>query len=295
MVYMSRGVPRPPLWFVALFTAPGLHHQHHTQASVRKISCPAFLRPVHLHHLTMNSKILLVSSLAAAAVALLPPCLPGLGAEFCPSSAPTASHDRFKSLHEAVRYPNLTQQNELEEIFSRLNKSRMEDDLVRLLRLPNRSANSSQGKLAQELIRDAAENSRWVDLSDGDRDSPYYPPGISKSYTPQYNIHLETLGGQNDFDDDFTSANQIIVGAHMDSINQGSSSDPEAMIAPGADDNGSGVVVLLEVVRVVAATFFKKPPRNPIAFHWCVLLQRPSTCRQMYSADIQPKGMREKN
>lgn len=53
-----------------------------------------------------------------------------------------------------------------------------------------------------------------------------------------------------------------ILGAHMDSINL----DDLAGRAPGADDDGSGSVNLLEAVRVLAASGFQ--PQSPVEFQW---------------------------
>lgn len=53
----------------------------------------------------------------------------------------------------------------------------------------------------------------------------------------------------------------VIVGAHMDST-AGSSTAR----SPGADDNGSGSVTILEAFRVLAESGFK--PKNTIEFHW---------------------------
>lgn len=49
----------------------------------------------------------------------------------------------------------------------------------------------------------------------------------------------------------------------MDSINLNS---PKAGRAPGADDDGSGTVNLIEAFRVLLASGFK--PATPIEFHW---------------------------
>lgn len=54
---------------------------------------------------------------------------------------------------------------------------------------------------------------------------------------------------------------QVIVGAHYDST--GGSSTARG---PGADDNGSGVVTILEALRVIAASGFK--PKNTLEFHF---------------------------
>lgn len=55
----------------------------------------------------------------------------------------------------------------------------------------------------------------------------------------------------------------VIIGAHLDSINQMS---PSSGKAPGADDNGTGSVNLIEAFRKLAAAGFK--PANPVEFHW---------------------------
>ncbi|KAL2178211.1 uncharacterized protein P884DRAFT_241256 [Thermothelomyces heterothallicus CBS 202.75] len=58
-----------------------------------------------------------------------------------------------------------------------------------------------------------------------------------------------------------TTSNLVIVSAHYDST--GGSSTARG---PGADDNGSGVVVLLEALRVLAEDGFK--PKNTLEFHF---------------------------
>lgn len=60
-----------------------------------------------------------------------------------------------------------------------------------------------------------------------------------------------------------TTGAVTIVGAHLDSINQ---ANPETGNSPGADDNGSGCVNLIEAFRKLVAAGFK--PSNPVEFHW---------------------------
>jgi len=55
----------------------------------------------------------------------------------------------------------------------------------------------------------------------------------------------------------------VIMGAHQDSINSGS---PNAGVAPGADDNGSGSVALLETLWVLLESGFV--PKQSIEFQW---------------------------
>lgn len=55
----------------------------------------------------------------------------------------------------------------------------------------------------------------------------------------------------------------IIASAHLDSINL---LLPSILSAPGADDNGSGTVTILEVFRILVESGFR--PVNTIQFHW---------------------------
>jgi leucyl aminopeptidase len=54
----------------------------------------------------------------------------------------------------------------------------------------------------------------------------------------------------------------IIIGAHQDSVNNAFPLLP----APGADDDGSGTVTILEAFRVLVQAGFK--PEKPVEFHW---------------------------
>ncbi|TDZ22485.1 Leucine aminopeptidase 1 [Colletotrichum orbiculare MAFF 240422] len=58
-----------------------------------------------------------------------------------------------------------------------------------------------------------------------------------------------------------TSSNLVIVGAHLDST-----AGSTTARSPGADDNGSGTVVVLEALRVLVAAGFK--PKNTLEFHF---------------------------
>ncbi|KAG6832266.1 hypothetical protein H0H87_002162 [Tephrocybe sp. NHM501043] len=54
-----------------------------------------------------------------------------------------------------------------------------------------------------------------------------------------------------------------IIGAHLDSINL---SNPTSGRAPGADDDGTGTVNLIEGLRALVAAGFK--PSTPVEYHW---------------------------
>ncbi|KAI9741480.1 MAG: Leucine aminopeptidase 1 [Claussenomyces sp. TS43310] len=59
----------------------------------------------------------------------------------------------------------------------------------------------------------------------------------------------------------------IVIGAHQDSINLFL---PSILAAPGADDDGSGTVTILEALRVLLTSkdFIKGNAENTVEFHW---------------------------
>ncbi|KAK6454098.1 leucyl aminopeptidase precursor [Scheffersomyces xylosifermentans] len=62
-------------------------------------------------------------------------------------------------------------------------------------------------------------------------------------------------------------ADKVVVGAHQDSINL---LFPNLMKAPGADDDGSGTVTILEVLRLIIGDYSTEAfkPHNTLEFHF---------------------------
>lgn len=73
---------------------------------------------------------------------------------------------------------------------------------------------------------------------------------------PQSSVIARFMGAK-------TPENVVIVGAHQDSINL---LMPFLLPAPGADDDGSGSMTILEVFRVLATSDWR--PSNTVEFHW---------------------------
>jgi len=55
-----------------------------------------------------------------------------------------------------------------------------------------------------------------------------------------------------------------VLGTHMDSINLNS---PTSGCAPGAHDDGTGSVNMMEALRIIVDSGFKLS--TPLEFHWC--------------------------
>jgi leucyl aminopeptidase len=63
------------------------------------------------------------------------------------------------------------------------------------------------------------------------------------------------------------SNSTVVIGAHQDSINLFL---PSILSAPGADDDGSGTVTIMEALRVLLTSkdFIKGNAENTVEFHW---------------------------
>ena len=115
----------------------------------------------------------------------------------------------------------------------------------------NRYYASSYGKAAAEWIK-----SRWEALAAGRSDvSTELFTGCTNCST-QPSVILTIQGNE--------LANEVVVlGAHLDSININGGSNPE-QVAPGADDDASGVATLTEALRVALASGWK--PKRTVKF-----------------------------
>ncbi|CAO3620746.1 unnamed protein product [Cunninghamella echinulata] len=82
-------------------------------------------------------------------------------------------------------------------------------------------------------------------------------------------------------------SNQVVViGAHQDSINQ---NNPTSGRAPGADDDGSGTVTILETFRSLVQNNFK--PERPVEFQWYAAEEAGLLGSQDIASAYQSKGI----
>lgn len=115
----------------------------------------------------------------------------------------------------------------------------------------NRYYASSYGKSAAEWIE-----SRWESLAAGRGDvTTELFTGCSNCST-QPSVILTIQG--NELADEV-----VVLGAHLDSINDSGGGNPE-MAAPGADDDASGIGTLTETLRVALASGWK--PQRTVKF-----------------------------
>jgi len=125
------------------------------------------------------------------------------------------------------------------------------DTINTLSAYKNRYYASSYGKSAAEWIK-----SRWDTLAAGRSDVTTELFTACSNCSIQPSVILTIQG--NELPDEV-----VVLGAHLDSINQSSGSNPE-MVAPGADDDASGVATLTETLRIALASGWK--PQRTVKF-----------------------------
>ncbi|KAI9279107.1 hypothetical protein BY458DRAFT_488077 [Sporodiniella umbellata] len=141
-------------------------------------------------------------------------------------------------------------QSEATPFISKLNTKNMETVLTAFSKFQNRYYKSSYG----------AQSSRWLiqqvkDIAASNKAVTVTPFDHSWG---QSSIIARIEGSNAALKDEI-----VILGAHQDSINQNS---PMNGRAPGADDDGSGTVSILEAFRSLVQNGFK--PERSVEFHW---------------------------
>ena len=148
----------------------------------------------------------------------------------------------------------MKQQDDLEPLLQNLTKSELETNLKNLTSFHTRYYKSDYGRQSSEwllsrvqtIIREAGADKHGVEA-----EHFTHPWG-------QNSIIARIPGKSN---------STVVVGAHQDSINLWL---PSVLAAPGADDDGSGTVTILEAFRVLlrSADIVGGKAENTVEFHW---------------------------
>ncbi|KAG8798778.1 hypothetical protein FRC17_007323, partial [Serendipita sp. 399] len=173
-----------------------------------------------------------------------------------------------------------THQTQVNAIISTLSLENLKTDLAVLTAYNNRYYRSTTGT--------AASNDLLAKLQTIASAAPGTGGAITvKSFTNTFTMPslIARIEGTN------PTAPVVIVGAHLDSINQ---SSPSGGRAPGADDDGTGCVNLIEAFRKLTAAGFK--PANPVEFHWYAgeeggLLGSAAIAKSYANANTAVRGM----
>ncbi|KAF3154193.1 Leucine aminopeptidase 1 [Orbilia oligospora] len=158
----------------------------------------------------------------------------------------------------AVAFPaSVAHEDVVKPLITKLSANNIYSKLEKYTSFNNRYYKSATGKEAaewllqqvQDIISGAGGNSTRVAASV----KPFVHPSWGQ------NSVIATIPGK--------SANTIVVGSHLDSVNQ---RNPTNGRAPGADDNGSGSMTILETLRVLLSDpeVAAGQAPNTIEFHW---------------------------
>ncbi|MDH0867016.1 M20/M25/M40 family metallo-hydrolase [Mitsuaria sp. GD03876] len=141
----------------------------------------------------------------------------------------------------------IDQQSVVTPILSQMQASNIGQTIVDLSANTNRYYTSSSGVAASNWLKQ-----RWTTLAGGRSDITVEQ--FTHSGWAQKSV-IATIAGTDN------GTEVVVMGAHLDSINQSGGSG-ETMRAPGADDDASGVASLTEVLRALVQANYK--PRRTI-------------------------------
>jgi leucyl aminopeptidase len=145
-------------------------------------------------------------------------------------------------------------QKELNPLIKELDKSKIQANLEKFTSFHTRYYKSDYGRQSSEWLLEKVQS--IIKDSGADKYGAY-----AKHFPHPWgqNSIIATIPGENN--------STVVVGAHQDSINL---FFPSIFSAPGADDDGSGTVTILEALRVLLTSkdVIKGKAHNTIEFHW---------------------------
>lgn len=159
---------------------------------------------------------------------------------------------RIAGRSETIFPAKATFQDEVKPLLKKLSKTNMHDNLERFSSFHTRYYKSDYGKQSSEWL---LEQIGGIIKDSGAED--VYAEAFPHSW--QQSSIIATIPGQTN--------STVVIGAHQDSINLWL---PSILAAPGADDDGSGTVTILEAFRVFLSSDAVKSGKleNTVEFHW---------------------------
>jgi len=173
----------------------------------------------------------------------------------------TATRDTYSALAHArasmssIKYPSTTAFNStVRSLAKDLSKKNMRTHLETFTAFHTRYYKSNYGIQSAEWLFEQVNNT--ISESGADKHGAFVRKFAHE--WGQFSI-IATIPGQ--------SNKTVVIGAHQDSINL---FFPAFLAAPGADDDGSGTVTILEALRVLLQSkdVVRGKANNTIEFHW---------------------------
>jgi len=164
-------------------------------------------------------------------------------------------HASTKARKQKVIFPaKPVLQKELVPLMKNLSKTNLRETLTEFTSFHTRYYKSDYGKQSSAWLLETV--SKVIEHAGADK------YGVHAKHFPHswgQNSVIVTIPGQNE--------STVVIGAHQDSINLFL---PSILSAPGADDDGSGSMTILEALRVLLSSgdVIEGKARNTIEFHW---------------------------
>jgi leucyl aminopeptidase len=176
---------------------------------------------------------------------------------------------------QAVTFPSaVSKQTSVTPLLSKLSKTNMQTDLQTFSNYHNRYYKSSYGKQSSEWLLTRVNAILSASGATGASARAF-------AHTWTQSSIIATIPGK--------STNTIVIGAHQDSVNQ---QNPSSGRAPGADDDGSGTMTILEAMRVLLTDpqVASGQAPNTIEFHWYAAEEGGLLGSQDIFTDYKNKG-----
>ncbi|KAJ4138168.1 Leucine aminopeptidase 1 [Fusarium equiseti] len=176
------------------------------------------------------------------------------GKNFMDITETTTLGSRNLNAESAVTFPEkCVKQDEVKKLSKKLDKKNMQANLEKLTSFHTRYFKSDYGLQSSDWV---LEKVNQIIKDAGAEDTV-----VAQSFPHTWKQHsvIATIPGQ--------SNSTVVIGAHQDSINLFL---PSILAAPGADDDGSGSVTIMEVFRALlnSKDVVKGKAPNTIEFHW---------------------------
>jgi leucyl aminopeptidase len=153
-----------------------------------------------------------------------------------------------------VHFPEkCVRQDDVYPLIGNLSTSEMKTNLEKLTSFHTRYYKSDYGRESSDWVLSKVQE---IIKEAGAEDSVSAKPF---PHTWQQSSVIASIPGKSD--------DTVVIGAHQDSINLWL---PSILAAPGADDDGSGTVTIMEVFRALLQSedVIKGKAKNTIEFHW---------------------------
>lgn len=163
-----------------------------------------------------------------------------------------ASSTSPKRAVAAVQYPTgMAHEDTVKDLISKLDKTYVQEQLTTFSNFFTRFFLSNEGKQASEWLLTEVQGVIEASGAKGASAKAFPHNWVQSSI-------IATIPGK--------STDKIVVGAHLDSINQSNRTGR----SPGADDNGSGCMTTLEAMRVLLSDpkIAAGEGINTLEFHW---------------------------